>query len=235
MDDTLRYILIAAGTVGVFVGGFMSGSMFAHNKLETQLDERLEEAIEAETKKIKAHYAAVHKTEFPTPGDLPSVKEVKEIVETYTGQGSPLLQRGPQPGLEYLNIKPKPAVDEEPEPEIITRTVFNNMVIESDSWDPDTTEPHVISIEDFSQNDNGWEQETLTWYAGDNTLADARDEPVSDMRLTIGEGSNLELFGFISKDKNVVHIRNPHLETDFEILRSDGTYAREVAGFMGED
>lgn len=247
MDDTLRFVLIAVGAAGLFTGGFMTGSVFAHKKLEEELEERLEKALAAESDKIKSHYAAIHKTEFSTPealnkkraeeAELP--QPVQALAELYSGGSPALLERGPQPGAQYLNINPKPAtIDEAAEEEqagIVIRSVFNNKVVESDSWDPDTTQPHVITVEQFNENGTEWDQTTLTWFAGDNTLCDEKDAPVEDMRMTVGDPGNLELFGFISKDQNVVHIRNPLLEAEYEIVRSPGTYREEVAGFKADD
>ena len=36
-------------------------------------------------------------------------------------------------------------------------------------------------------------------------------------------------------DPNTVYIRNPRLEVDYEVIRSEGTFAQEVHGFSGDD
>lgn len=42
-------------------------------------------------------------------------------------------------------------------------------------------------------------------------------------------------FGCGSEDKNIVYIRNDSLEKEYEVARSSGTYAEEVAGLKHSD
>jgi hypothetical protein len=41
-------------------------------------------------------------------------------------------------------------------------------------------------------------------------------------------------FGYGSNDSNMVYVRNPRIEMDMEIVRSQGTYTKEVLGFDDE-
>ena len=100
---------------------------------------------------------------------------------------------------------------------------------EVDKRDPEY--PYVITHDEFMENENGWQQNTLTYFNGDDVLIDDKDIPVPDIEDIVGS-ENLTKFGYGSRDRNVVYVRNERLEADYEITLSMGEYAKEVAGFQ---
>jgi hypothetical protein len=58
--------------------------------------------------------------------------------------------------------------------------------------------------------------------------------PIPDVNATVGDG-NLDRFGHRSKDPRVVYIRNEKLGIEYEVCKSDGSYAEEVGGFIKHD
>lgn len=99
---------------------------------------------------------------------------------------------------------------------------------EVDRRNPD--EPYIITHDEFMENENGWQQNTLTYYNGDDILTDDKDVPIPDIDAVVGSDS-LTKFGYGSRDKNVVYVRNEALESDYEITLSMGEFSKEVAGF----
>lgn len=93
--------------------------------------------------------------------------------------------------------------------------------------------PHVITKDEFDNNDTDYDQATLTYYDGDDVLADQQDSPVDNIEAVMGY-ENLLRFGHGSGDPRIVYIRNPKLELDFEVVHSDGKFAKEVLGFDDE-
>ena len=91
--------------------------------------------------------------------------------------------------------------------------------------------PYVISFEVFQENEFDWSQETVTFYTGDDILADESDSPIYNYRSLFGELH----FGYGSGDPNVVYIRNPSLRREWEVLRSTGHFAIEVLGMEAEE
>ncbi|UVK59344.1 membrane protein [Gordonia phage Pherobrine] len=89
--------------------------------------------------------------------------------------------------------------------------------------------PYIISVSEFMDNDTEYNQNTLSYYEGDNVLTDEADQPISNVEGIVGM-KNLELFGDGSGDPNIVFVRNDKMQVDFEIARSFGTYAEEVLG-----
>jgi hypothetical protein len=91
------------------------------------------------------------------------------------------------------------------------------------------SKPFVITKDEFDSEEEN-DQQSLTYYDGDDVLTDEADQPISDKEATIGF-ENLLRFGHGSGDPKVVYVRNPKLEVDFEVVHSDGKYAKEVLGF----
>lgn len=124
--------------------------------------------------------------------------------------------------------------------EILGRPEVNNVFIEHydlKAWDYDEElanrkpdEPYVIHKDEFMENEHDYNQETLTFYAGDEIMADQTDAPMYgwfDMMGTLK-------FGHGSEDPNVVYIRNDVLHYEWEILRHSGRFEVEVGGFSIE-
>ena len=88
--------------------------------------------------------------------------------------------------------------------------------------------PYIITVTEFTDNELGYGQNAISYYAGDHVLADERDQPIPNIDGIVGE-RNLR-FGDGSGDANVVFVRNDALQVDFEICQSLGTYAEEVLG-----
>ena len=90
--------------------------------------------------------------------------------------------------------------------------------------------PFILSVDEFEGNDLDYNQNTLTYFEGDDTLVDEREQPITPHNGIVGEG-NLK-FGQGSNDANIVYIRNDRMEVDFEVVRSPGTYTEEVLGII---
>lgn len=95
--------------------------------------------------------------------------------------------------------------------------------------------PYILTLQEFNDGDPEYDQNTLTYYEGDNVLADERDQPINNGIETIVGGEGNLRFGHWSEDANVLYIRNDELQIDFEIVRSFGKFAVEVLGFGSED
>lgn len=100
-------------------------------------------------------------------------------------------------------------------------------------WPPasrDTTKPYVISPEEFAEQELGWQAVTITYYAADRVLTDDKEQPIRDIRSTVGPLSKAS-FGGISGDPNIRYIRNERLELDFEIVLDERAYVDVVLNY----
>lgn len=101
-------------------------------------------------------------------------------------------------------------------------------------WDRNPEVPYVVTEAEYRIDHPEFEKLTITYYSGDDTLADERDQFIPDPEGTVGI-ENLQYFGLASGDERVLHIRNERVEADFEVILNEGSYAREVLGFGIEE
>lgn len=122
------------------------------------------------------------------------------------------------------------------EEKVETRNVFNdpNFDLEEEKKHRTKTRPYVISHDEYFEAEDEYEQISLTYYEEDDTLVNEKDNPIQDVDKTIGDES-LARFGHGSKDKNIVYVRNDRLQSDFEVVRSTGSYVVEVLGLPPEE
>lgn len=105
----------------------------------------------------------------------------------------------------------------------------------------DKSKPYVVSVDDFMQgfslHPGGPEfaQQTLTYYEGDDTLADDKDNVMNDQERLLTVGTHLSDFGLFSNDPNAVYIRNHKLNMDLEVVKNQGSYSEVVAGLGGNE
>ena len=136
------------------------------------------------------------------------------------------------------------AEDMKAEPETKAEEISHNVFVQRavlDSWDQEAEEssrhaesPYVISHDEFMENSFEHQQNSLTYYRGDDTLVDERDQPIDEVEAVVGM-ENLRLFGHGSRDSNIVYIRNERIELDFEVTQNRGKYGEEVLGFQHAD
>lgn len=125
-------------------------------------------------------------------------------------------------------------------------TVERNVFVEGrplvlEDWDAEVEEasrrpevPYVISHDEFMENSFEHEQESLTYYEGDDVLAEMDDSVIYEVESIVGT-DNLSRFGHGSRDPNIVYIRNERTERDYEVARHKGKYAEEVHGLSHSD
>lgn len=120
--------------------------------------------------------------------------------------------------------------------EVTARVRFPATPAEADNFDMEKEaplrsmeRPYVITHDEFFEREREFENQSLTWFAGDSVLVDSDEEPIGDVEGMVGT-SNMARFGHGSKDENLVYIRNERYEIDFEIALSHGTYTKDVLG-----
>ena len=89
--------------------------------------------------------------------------------------------------------------------------------------------PYVISDEQFNEENDHFDKISLTYYEDNCILADEGDEIVTDIDGTVGR-ENLDKFGELSDDPEVVYVRNEKIAVDYEIIRLSKSYSDTVMG-----
>lgn len=220
-------VLVAGAAIGGLLIGLAAGYELARRRLTTKYETLLQDEI-AET---KAFYARLNKGDgYETPEAAaetlrPEVAKAADALVSYQN-GAMVLETTDEPEVVVetsVNVFTKSQSDEEFDPDVEERRrlEFPN-------------EPFIITNEEFLENELEHNQVTLTYYAGDDTLADEKDDPIELVNEVAGE-ANLTRFGAGSGDNSTVFVRNNRLSLDFEIVRSDGKFAHEVLGLKHSD
>lgn len=178
----------------------------------------------------------------PVEEDQDDESEVESMMQSYFEGDSKSEEEVEEVEEEVEEDKPRILIpDKGPIPKPQKKNVFEK---NNQEWDWEIEEAireeclrddlaYIITYDEFMESDVDREQGTLTYFEGDDVLADDQDVVVEDEYSVVGPVA-LTRFGHGSKDNNVVYVRNPKMDMDFEIIRSTGKYAREVLGFNDE-
>lgn len=104
--------------------------------------------------------------------------------------------------------------------------------------DPNAREPYLITFAEFDANETGYDQISISFFAGDGIVIDEEDTVISPERVEEIVGTdNLNKFGTNKDDPdmepNVIYVRCERFNMDFEVTRSPGKHAVEVLGETG--
>lgn len=229
IDETLNQIeqnkslvipvAVVVGVAGLLVGG-TAGWVFAKRHLKTKYEKlAIQEIAEA-----KLFYQTLYKTDkLATPEGAveervsAGMAAAAKALSTYSGEG-----------------------EDEPDVTVVRENVFAKAEVEVEfdleveKKNRTETAPYIISHDEYMEAEPGYDQQVLTYYEGDETLADERDEPIMTVDEVVGE-DHLQRFGYGSGDPNTVFIRNDRLTLDFEVTRSEGKFSHEVLGLQHSD
>jgi hypothetical protein len=214
--------LLIATAVGSLAVGFGVGYKIAGKRLAAEFDNRLLK----ETEGMREFYQ-VAKKPFATPQEAAA----QLIGETQVEEAGDRPADEVNSKIAYHKIvKTNYQPQEDPEEELAIVAEMGPPVEEHNLF---IEEPHIITQEEFMQNDSEYIQSTLTFYKIDNVLTDERENVIEELNETVG-AKNMVKFGNNSSDPNVVHIRNGRLQMEFEVCLSDNSYRQAVMGMEEE-
>lgn len=195
-------VALVSGSVGYFIA-------------KKRYERIFQKELQRELLMANKYYSILYKKErYATPEaavkSLTLPENVQEIVEQY----SPTPDQFPEV--------------EAPEEEVDPASHF---VMEEELEKRTAEKPYVITDDEHFAGELNYEQTTITYFEGDDVLADERDQVIDDREGTVGE-ENLYRFGHGSRDNNIVYVRNERLEVDFEVIRNKGRFAEIVLGFV---
>lgn len=238
--------LVAGGAVGYFVARKTLRSFY-------------EDLASTEIEQAKEFYAGVYKTD--PDGAVLSPMEVlesrhgseaaAEALRGYQGRqaAEKILERDEmevaldeqdEAQVRRLEERRRHEVEETPDEVIETVTETRNVFIDPNfDYDEEVKhrtkdKPYIITHDEYFEAGKDYDTVSLTYFEDDDTLTNERDEPIREIDKMIGE-DHLVRFGHASKDKNIVYVRNDRLETDFEIIKSTGSYVEQVLGMLDGD
>jgi hypothetical protein len=218
-----RVIAIGGSLLGLAVGA-TAGYLVAKYRLEAKYAQLASDEIEAARTYMKRLYKDGEG--FASPGEVLEKRTPTTPSgvsnERHVGPPVAVLERVLD-GLKYGTPAP------------VTKNVFDGTTDDDDevSEEVDDQPIRIISVKEFMAGEKGYEQVTLTYFAGDATLTDEANDIIDNANEMIGL-VNLDRFGHRSRDPRIVYVRNDRISVDFEICKHDGRYAEEVADLQPE-
>lgn len=209
-----------------FTGGVTIGYIIAWKRIEGKYAALAEEEI-AEARRF---YSVLHKKdELSDPTQL-----VVELTDPLSEEEQQRLEMAAAKELIEEKLGYTEVVEESTEVNVFTDVALEdeeNWIWEEELKNRGDTNPYVITYDEFHNQEENFTQVTLTYFEGDDILCDDRNEIVADVDGMVGD-ENLKRFGHASRDNNIVLIRNPRLEMEFEVVRSPHEYTKDVLGFV---
>ncbi|HEY2455624.1 MAG TPA: hypothetical protein VGI71_24015 [Scandinavium sp.] len=217
------------GAAGGLLAGGAAGYLLCRHHLRAAMDRRLDE----EVARIKSHYndksKAFLQTGSPFIGPHSGVHIEDEELPTVGGDSVPDTAPGepattPHPLEGFPDEEELAAAAVLVEEQLVQQNAFANAAQHKPK------KPYRISRSVFSESPVGTQQLAITYYAGDKTLVDDKDEPVLEVSRIVGALTPLS-FGGISEDPHICYVRNEELEVDFEITLDARSYADAVLNY----
>lgn len=100
---------------------------------------------------------------------------------------------------------------------------FNSQMCEEALAEGYSDFPRMISASEMLNQKQWYSKVTLTYYAGDDVLADDQDEPIEDPMDIIGEHFK-EFFGMNEDEPDIIYVRNDDRESDYEVAKVETSY-----------
>lgn len=180
-------------------------------------------------------------------GESPAQSEEDLIAEAKDAQGGPWDEAQDEAQIRKIEEARfhSVSVDKEPGPhdgtvEVVEKEETIN-VFEEPTFDLQEElkyrtedKPYIITHDEYFAAEKDYDTSSLTYYEQDDTLADEQDKPIREVDEIIGT-DHLVRFGTASGDRNIVYVRNDRLETDYEVIKTGGSYVEEVLGMLEND
>jgi hypothetical protein len=255
----VKYLLCTAGGVAI-------GYYFAHARLEQEFHNRLERESDEVRAFYRRKYLKKAKEEGEDEGLTQSAVDAAEALLKYDGisvgpdiltqemsatvqravdrgeldaevpaeveaektvVNSPLAEtKAKHPVVNYNRIStPTTSVEETKAPETSTATESKPEV-----------QVDIITKKSFIDNEFGYEQFSLTYFAGDDVITNEEDEPMKGNRSHMfgREVVKKIMVGREAMDgSDTIFVRNHNGKWDFEITRSEGKFSDEVGAETG--
>ena len=191
-------------TIAIFgvgaAAGFGAGWLYFKKKYEKIANDDIAE--------VKKYYLDKHLKEVSKVEEL---KKQSDVVDKEVKKVAEIVEKGPSRAsqkVDYNNIQKR----EEQE-----------MRAEAESPEEDEpTSPYIITEDEFLEGNNDYDKISLTYFMMDDTLADD-----SETLVDIEETISTDIFNQMadSDDDRDWYVRNNELQTDFEIMKVEGSFS----------
>jgi hypothetical protein len=214
---------VPLGIAGVGIGSFIMGGVAGYLFRGLRLSEGDVEEDEPDGEQLQFQFDFAQNELFERMD-----RKVNDVIRVVEGL------------KEYLDIQNETRVDEIAR-DMHAHVVYHDppdAVIVEDEWDYEVEmrnrseeRPYTIHQEEYMADEKGYNQVTLTYYAGDDVLCDEQMVPIYNPETIVGALK----FGHGSGDGMLVYVRNDKLEAEYEIQLEPAKYAVMVLGAQAEE
>lgn len=226
------------------VGAGILGAVGTYFIVKKRLEKKFEERLENELESARAFYIQRNKTgEYSDPEALAESMGLTSQNEEHTQDLTTVAALTRSYQSDDIAKAAERAANGETAPEepVVAEEVVNIFTQSEQEFDYEAEiknrsieAPYIITRQEFDAGEAEYQQISLTYYEGDDVLADDKEVPINDSDPVVGD-NNLDRFGHGSGDQNMLYIRNERMEIDIEVARSDGSYANQVLGLQHSD
>lgn len=207
-----------AKIASIFLIGTLIGGAGTYWAVTGPIKKKYEGILDDEIAQVKDYYRIIHtKDEYPTPEDrLKEKAEEAEVQEKYLTKVSAY-------EIEQERTSGKSEVEE--------RSIFDyNQKSKTEGGTVSNDSVRVITYEEFDGENDDYTKTTLTYYQGDDTVADEMDDIIADVEATLGP-DGISSFGKLDPNSpDTAYIRNDRLRADYEVLLEEKSYREVVVG-----
>lgn len=232
------YLIIGGASAVSLAAGAAGGYLFAKKRFEEILQETVAREVLATKKYYAIQLAEARSGKPEDPADIvePSLdeqdhtdgpdEELTEKDKAVIAKGRKVLDEASKAMTDYQGLSASPGNGH-----VVTNNIFTTEAARKPKLPPrddtgkflpksavveEISSPHMISGDDFLANDPEHEQESLLYFANEDTLVSAADyNEVIDSDLV---GDNLSFFP--DDIPSVIYIRNEKLHIDYQITRT---------------
>ena len=217
----------------VGVGGLLAGAAAGYFLAEHRLRKEYADLADEEIELMREHFGRTRepKEEFNHPEQDIHEAQLRETKIVTVDKASDLVDKSDYETTVYNryfqeNDEPtegeKDKVDDEVEEGPPVKPNPNVMLDDFKLSDHDkrarkANMPYVIHSEEYSNEETGYSQSTITYFPDDDILLDENDDILEEIEMYVGT-HNLTRFGERSGDPNIVYIRNPRFEHEYEVV-----------------
>lgn len=233
VEEIVTHPLFIPVVVGVtsFASGLGLGFFLGKRKQELVADPEVHELTPVEFE-VEEKEAAVSTPRPPEP----------VVINVETAKEKGILKVDSLSDLKTSMVLPDDVDTETEIVEEVTEEVVEEVTVEEAEdgiewdWEKELTErvstrPYILHQEEFYNQELGFTQYPLTYYAMDQILVDDDNVPLYNISSVVGEMT----FGHGSGQEDVVYIRNHERKAEYEITRLDDSFARVVHGLEIEN
>lgn len=160
-----------------------------------------------------------------------TAQRVERMKRDYTKIGGPIVAPASQAAPIGTYSTKGNEVEYEENPDVVLEKIMGDMQAQQEYLQPlnRNVKPYVISESEFEEGNPHHDKVSITYYAGDDTLADEMNEIMEDIDSTVGM-SNLDMDNTDITHPHTIYVRNDRLGIDYDISIDLGEYTRKVLG-----